>query len=349
MLPWLGQHLVRFYGPFRLFNSYLFLASVGVALATVLTWLVLPRLWERLPRDGGRVHAVDAEKSLGKPVGAGIIFMPIFVLVCLLVLPFSLCHLEILGLALLAMAVGFVDDKKRGGLSELQLGLADLGIALLGALALSRLEPVTLWLPLFKTPWVVSPWIFIPLGTALIWLTINATNCTDGVDGLSGSLATLALVFLGIILYAVVGHVEISEYLLVPHYADGADWGIMAFVLVGCLAAYLWYNANPSAVLMGDAGSRPLGFMLGVLVLAAGNPFLIIVVAFMVLVDGATGLLKVALLRFFRIGIFRSVRYPLHDHVRKELGWSNTQVLLRFMLLQTVITPILLVLLFKVR
>ena len=349
MLPWLGHHLVQFYGPFRLFNSYLFLATVGIALATALTWVTLPRLWNRLPRDGGRIHAVGAEQSLGKPVGAGLIFIPIFVLICLLVLPFSLCHLEILGLALLAMAVGFVDDKRHGGLSELQLGAADFVIAFLGALVISDLAPVTLWLPLFKEPLIVSPWIFIPLGTALIWLAINATNCTDGVDGLSGSLAALAFVFLGVILYAVVGHVEISEYLLVPHYADGADWGIMAFVLVGCLAAYLWYNANPSAVLMGDAGSRPMGFLLGVLVLAAGNPFLIVVVAFMVLVDGATGLLKVALLRFFRIGIFRNVRYPLHDHVRKELGWSNTQVLLRFMLLQTIITPILLVLLFKVR
>lgn len=349
MLPWLGHYLVEFFGPFRLLNSYLFLATMGTALAALATWVALPRLWHLLPRDGGRVHAVDAEQSVGKPVGGGLIFMTIFVLVCVLVLPFNLRQLQILGLALLAMAVGFVDDKIRGGLSELQLGAADFVIALLGALAISRLAPVTLWLPLLKTPLTLSPWVFVPLGTALIWLAINATNCTDGVDGLSGSLITLAFVFLGVILYTVVGHVDISQYLLVPHYADGADWGIMAFVLVGCLSGYLWYNANPSAVLMGDAGSRPMGFLLGVLVLAAGNPFLIVVVAFMVLVDGATGLLKVALLRFFKIGIFRNVRYPLHDHVRKELGWSNTQVLLRFVLLQTVVTPMLLVLLFKVR
>lgn len=349
MLPWLGSYLVEFYGPFRLFSSYLFLTTVGTALAGAATWYLLPRLWNRLPRDVGRAHAVAAEQSVGKPVGAGLIFMTILVIVGVLVLPFDWCRLEIFALVLVAMLVGFVDDRKRGGLSELQLGLADFVIAFLGALAISRLAPVTIWLPLYKQPLVVSPWVFIPLGTALIWLAINATNCTDGVDGLSGSLTALAFVFLGVILYAVVGHVDISEYLLVPHYADGADWGTIAFVLVGCLAGYLWHNAHPSAVLMGDAGSRPMGFLLGVLVLAAGNPFLIVVVAFMVLVDGATGLLKVALLRFFKIGIFRNVRYPLHDHVRKQLGWSNTQVLLRFVLLQAVITPILLVLLFKVR
>ena len=123
----------------------------------------------------------------------------------------------------------------------------------------------------------------------------------------------------------------------------------MAFVMSGCLAGYLWHNSYPSAVLMGDAGSRPIGLLLGILVLACGNPFLILVVAFMVLVNGATGMIKVALLRFFKIGIFRQIRYPLHDHVRHKLGWSNTQVLARFMLLQAVGTPILLVLLLKVR
>jgi phospho-N-acetylmuramoyl-pentapeptide-transferase len=92
-----------------------------------------------------------------------------------------------------------------------------------------------------------------------------------------------------------------------------------------------------------------MGFLLGVLVLACGNPFLIFVVAGVVLVNGATGLLKVALLRFFKIPIFKTVRYPLHDHVRQSKGWSNTQVLVRFMLLQAVGTPILLVLLIKIR
>jgi phospho-N-acetylmuramoyl-pentapeptide-transferase len=73
------------------------------------------------------------------------------------------------------------------------------------------------------------------------------------------------------------------------------------------------------------------------------------VVAGVVLLNGGTGLLKVALLRFLRIPIFRNVRYPLHDHVRHRLGWSNTQVMVRFVLLQAVGTPLLLILLLKLR
>jgi len=183
----------------------------------------------------------------------------------------------------------------------------------------------------------------------LIWISINATNCTDGVDGLSGSLLVLAYFYLGALLYGVVGRSDLAEYLLVPHDVLGANWGIMAFTLLGTLAAYLWFNAFPSQVLMGDAGSRPLGLMLGVLVLTTGNPFLILVVAGVVLINGGTGLVKLAVMRFFRIPFLRSVRFPLHDHCRAHLGWSSSQVLIRFVLLQAVLTPILFVILLKMR
>jgi len=218
------------------------------------------------------------------------------------------------------------------------------------------------------------------MSTVLLWFTMNATNCSDGVDGLAGSLTTLSLFYLGAFLYGVVGHVEVSKYLLVPHNPEGARWAILLFTVSGALAGYLWHNADPSRVLMGDAGSRFLGLLVGVAVLAAGNPFLIVVVAPVVLANGGTGLVKVALLRIFkRIGMdivpsarkpagdtvdgdgdgeaaqpavvraLHSIRFPLHDHCRKVLGWSNAQVLLRFILIQAFLTPILLALLVKVR
>ncbi len=318
-------------------------------LSVILTFWALPRYWGLLPKDQGRAHAVDAEVSVGKPMGAGIIFVPIFALVGLLVVPLQWPYLLIIGCALAAMLIGFLDDKTRGGWSEYALGACDLVISVIAAIAVCHLSGFEVWLPFLKTPLHIDAWLFITLGSLLIWVTINSTNATDGVDGLSGSLSAMALVFLGAILYGIVGHKDISAYLLVPHYANGPAWSMLAFAMVGCLAGYLWYNCNPSVVLMGDAGSRPIGLLMGVLVLASGNPFLILVVATVVLVNGGTGLLKVALLRFFRIPIFRSVRYPLHDHMRKNLGWSGTQVLVRFMLLQALGTPLLLMLLLKLR
>jgi phospho-N-acetylmuramoyl-pentapeptide-transferase len=349
LLSWLGQQLVDTYGPFRLLTSRVFLVTLGITIAAFVTWFLLPRLWNRLPNDRGRAFAVGAQQNVGKPVGAGIIFVPIFVVVCLLVIPIEWNFVAILACVSLAMVEGFLDDRREGGLSELRLGLIDLAVSVLGAVIICQLRTVEIWLPFVKASVFLPPLVFIPLATGLIWLTINATNCTDGVDGLSGSLSAIAFACLGAILYGIVGHVDISHYLLVPFYPDGAVWATMSFVMVGCLAGYLWYNASPSTVLMGDAGSRPVGFLLAILVLACGNPFLIFVVAGVILVNGATGLLKVALLRFFKIGIFRNVRYPLHDHVRHTLGWSNPQVLVRFALLQALGTPLLLLLLLKVR
>jgi phospho-N-acetylmuramoyl-pentapeptide-transferase len=349
MFHWLGQRFAESYGPLRLLTSYLFLAGLGTAVAAVSTFLLLPRLWHRLPRDRGRAHAVGAEQSIGKPISAGLIFIPIFMVGAFLFVPISFPISEGVALLGVAMLVGYLDDRTPGGWSEYRLGAMDLALSLLGAAAVCQLDPFRLWLPFIKTPFLLSPWWFIPGGAALIWLSINATNCTDGVDGLSGSLLGLGLGFLGGLLYGTVGHQEISRYLLLPHYPEAAQWAILAFLMVGCLAGYLWHNAYPSAVLMGDAGSRPLGLLLGLLVLVSGNPFLILVVAGVVLANGATGLLKVALLRFLKIPIFRNVRYPLHDHVRQKYGWSNTQVVVRFVLLQAIFMPILLVLLLKVR
>jgi phospho-N-acetylmuramoyl-pentapeptide-transferase len=349
MLQLLAEAYGHLFGPLRLFTSHLFLAGFAGAAGLVLTFVLLPRCWHLLPCDRGRAFAVDAEKSIGKPMGAGLVFVPIFAVIVLLVVPPSWPYLVVLGCLLISMVVGFFDDVKDGGWSEYSLGAVDLVISVIAAAAVSGLASFELWLPLVKDPVAVAPWLFISGGAVLIWVTINSTNASDGVDGLSGSLSGIGLVFLGAILYAIVGHQQIAAHLLVPHYPQASNWSMFAFAMVGCLAGYLWYNCSPSAVLMGDAGSRPVGLLLGVLVLASGNPFLVIVVAGVVLVNGGTGLLKVALLRFFRIPIFRDVRYPLHDHVRHRLGWSNTQVMVRFMLLQAAGTPLLLMLLLKLR
>ena len=347
MLPYLAEILGPLFGPARLFGSMLFLIGFGSALCCVLTFMALPRLWYRLPTDQGRAFAVDADKSVGKPVSAGLIFVPIFVICTLIVSPLS-WSIILVGICMIGLTVfGFYDA--RLGFSEAALGFIDLIFSILGAVAVCELANFTIWLPFVTSTFEVPAYLFIIAGAIVIWVSINATNCTDGVDGLSGSLSALALVSLGGFLYGVLGHEEISNYLLVPHYANGSTWSLLAFLMVGSLSAYLWFNSFPSRVLMGDAGSRPIGFLIGVLVLTTGNPFLLIVVAGVLLANGATGLLKLGLARFFDIRIFRDIRYPLHDHMRHNLGWSTTQVLMRFMILQAILTPTILVLLIKIR
>ncbi|CAN5872071.1 phospho-N-acetylmuramoyl-pentapeptide-transferase [soil metagenome] len=348
MLSWIHSTLGQAWGPLRLFDSFFFLAAIGFATSALATWLALPRLWSRLPTDRGRAFAVNAELSVGKPVSAGLIFVSIFALACLIFVPFGARCLLTLPLMLGAMLVGYFDDR-RGGFSEYQLAVMDLAIAVGAAMVISGFEPTTIWLPIWKGTLTLGPWLSIPLATGLIWLSINATNCSDGVDGVSGSLTGTAILLLGGLLYAVLGNEVVAGHLNVPFTREGASWAIMAFLMVGCVAGYLWYNAAPSQVLMGDAGSRPLGLLIGMLVVATNNPLFLLLVGSVILMNGATGLVKVALLRFFGLKILSGIRFPLHDHCRKELGWSNTQVLVRFMLVHLGLSALLVILALKVR
>ena len=348
MLSAIHSTLGYAWGPLRLFESFFFLAGIGFALCALTTWILLPRLWSRLPTDRGRAFAVNAEMSVGKPISAGLIFVSIFCAACLIFVPFGARCLLTLPLMLAAMLVGYFDDR-RGGFSEYQLAVMDAAIAVGAAMVIYGFEPVALWLPIWKGTLILGPWLSIPLASGIIWLSINATNCSDGVDGVSGSLTGTAILLLGGLLYAVLGNEVVAGHLNVPFTREGANWAIMAFLMVGCVAGYLWYNAAPSLVLMGDAGSRPLGLLIGMLVVATNNPLFLLLVGSVILMNGATGLVKVALLRFFGLKILAGIRFPLHDHCRKELGWSNTQVLVRFMLVHLGLSALLVILALKVR
>ena len=365
MLHVLSKWLEGWFGPFRLLGSYLVLIGLGTFGSALLTWILLEKqaFFRFVPRDRGKKLVDDGLASKGKPTGVGLLLMLITLPVLALVMPPSLKVWEVIGCLAVAMWTGFLDDSAHMPWGEFKKGMLDLAICAACSVALCQCEPVRMWMPLVKGDFLVSPWLFIPISSAVLWFAINATNCSDGVDGLAGTLSMLSLLYLGGLLYGVVGHKEISAYLLVTHNPEGATWALLVFTFVGTLAAYLWFNAEPSQMLMGDAGSRPLGLIMGVAVIAAGNPFLILVAAPIILVNGGTGLIKLALLRICKrlgfetavetasppVKLLHQVRFPLHDHCRKRLNWSNAQVLMRFSLLQAMLIPLLLVLLIKLR
>ncbi len=349
MLYLLGQFFEPYFGPFRLFKSHLLLSGLGLSAGFFLTLFLLPKFYKLLPSDRGRQFAAESHAAIGKPTGSGSVFISIFIILALLVTPLDWKIFLLLAITFLNMISGFLDDKSITAWGEYKKGVIDLLLAVASAMILCGCSDITVWLPFTKVMFTLSPFIFVPLATILIWASINATNCSDGVDGLSGTLVLIALISLGGFLYFIVGHQLISNYLLVPHYHDAAKYSIMTLTLAGTLAGYLWHNANPSHVLMGDAGSRAIGFFIGIIVIKTGNPFIILIVASVLLINGGTGLIKVALLRFFKISIFKTIRFPLHDHFRINKKWSNTQVLIRFTLIQIIIIIVLLALIIKIR
>jgi phospho-N-acetylmuramoyl-pentapeptide-transferase len=373
MLFWFGQEMLIVWGPFRLFNSHLMLLALGILLAGLLVWSRLPRIWGRLPGDRGKILAADGGKvSAGKPTGAGWLMAWLMLPVILLVMPMDRWQAGVLACLYLAMWFGYLDDKSELPWGEWRKGALDLLVAVVAACCLCKCRDVTMWLPIDKTVVLVPVWIYVPMAAGLLWFTMNATNCSDGVDGLAGTLTLLSLFALAALLYGVIGYRPLANYLNLPHNPQGASWAILVATVAGGLAGYLWHNAEPSRVLMGDAGSRMLGILVGVAVLVAGNPFLIFVVSPVVLVNGGTGLLKLVLLRLLRrigfdvtapersvpdrtaaqhpvVRALHTIRFPLHDHCRKNMKWSNAQVLMRFVLIQAFLTPLLFVLLIKVR
>lgn len=352
MLFFLSENLQKFFGPFRLLGSHAVLIGVALVLGFFATVFFLPRFYAFLPKDRGREFTVNPEVALGKPTGSGIVFISFFViLVFLLIIP-TVSQVATLILTWLSMLAGFLDDKAKKPWGEYFKGFLDLVIAVLASLALYFFYfngQVQFWIPFVSNLFSVHPTLFFPVAIILIWTSINTTNCSDGVDGLSGTLVFMALFALGAIFYFVLGHIRVAEYLLVPHIPNGASWAVIVFSLAGVLLGYIWHNAPPSSVLMGDAGSRALGFFIAMLVLVSKNPFLILMSSTILLINGGAGLLKVFLMRFFHISFFKNIRFPLHDHMRKNYNWSSSQVLLKFIILQFICMLILFGIMFKIR
>ncbi len=356
MIFYLGGVLSNFFGPARLLQSYTVLISLALYVGFFLIRYTLPYFYNFLPHDRGREFAQNSEAAKGKPTGAGVVWISAFVIISLIFVPLDWLKCSILILTWIMMLTGYLDDHSVSSWGEYRKALLDLVCAVLASVLLCFYlihaaddGKIRFWIPFVTREVVVSPVLFVLISTVMIWASINTTNCTDGVDGLSSTLVLVALITLGVIFYFILGHKDISAYLLVPHIEDGAGWAVMTFALAGVLMGYLWHNAFPSHVLMGDAGSRALGFYIGFCVMVTRNPFLIIATSSLIFVNGGLGLVKVALLRFFHISIFKNVRFPLHDHMRKNHGWSPTQVLIKFLIIQILITVATLGLFFKIR
>ncbi len=297
------------------------IAFIGVLTAFGATCLLLSKCSGLLPKDQGRDFAVEGKKSAGKPRGAGIIFVLVFAVAMLLFADLSLELCIYLMLVVIEMLTGFFDDTADKPWGELKKGILDLIVAV--AVALTYLQYNGSTIRFAGKELVLHPVLFVICAVVLVWASINVTNCADGVDGLSGTLVIITLA---------------TIYVIDNIRAAGSEFSFPILLFIVCILGYLWYNATPSRLLMGDAGSRAMGVFISIAVLKSGSPFLYIPAAFVLIMDGGLGLVKISLIRVFKIHILKNTLTPLHDHVRKKLGWSNTQTVFRFAIIQIVIS-----------
>lgn len=298
------------------------LALAGIVCAFAATVFATARLADLLPRDGGREFAHDGKLSAGKPRGAGIIFVLAFAVAAFLFAPMKAELAIYLILIIICMMTGFLDDSSKKSWGEYKKGFLDLCVAALTAMTFLKYNPNTIELALFHVQVTIPPALFAVLIVILVWGSVNVTNCSDGVDGLSGTLTIITIMTI----YAAARILD-----------KGQDFSFLILLFAVCILGYLWYNATPSRLMMGDAGSRAMGLFISIAVLKTGSPLLYIPAALVLILDGGLGLVKVALLRFLKIRILKNTRTPLHDHVRKIWGWSNTQTVFRFAIIQIIL------------
>lgn len=303
--------------------NYGILTFIGTMLAFAATCVLLHKAKAFLPQDQGREFAHDGKLSAGKPRGAGFIFILVFAVGYLLFGRLNIERLIYVVLVIACMLTGYLDDCAKNPWGEYKKGLLDLLLSVMMAVTYINFNGTQLTIQSIGFSAELHPVLFGILIVILVWASINVTNCADGVDGLSG---TLTIITLGTI------------YFMIEMQGGDANFSYSILLFIVCILGYLWYNATPSRMLMGDAGSRAMGIFIAIAILKTENPVMYIPAAFVLIMDGGLGLVKVALLRFLKIRIFSNTRLPLHDHVRKNLGWSNTQTVFRFSIIQIIIS-----------
>jgi len=301
---------------------------ISAVAAFVISLTAYKYLSKYLPHDMGREFAVNGQLSKGKPRGAGIILVIIFILTAVISVPFSWELLIYFGLVAASMLSGFLDDRSAKSWSEYIKAVIDFGIAAAASAVYVIYNPESTGIQIFDNFIILPDILFIALMTILIWASINVTNCADGVDGLCGSLSAVSLVTFYIIL-VYPANIQNSQD---PSYAHAV------LLMIACIFGYLWFNISPSKLLMGDAGSRAVGFFIAIAAVKSNSALLYVLIAFVLLADGGLGLIKISLLRFFKIHIFKKTRMPLHDFFRQDKKWSDPQVVYRFTAVQVLIS-----------
>jgi phospho-N-acetylmuramoyl-pentapeptide-transferase len=242
--------------------------------------------------------------------------------------------------------IGFADDyakvtkqNTKGVSGRVRMGLGLL-IAALAAFSAASFHPDPLTnqlaLPLFKDALVNLGWFFVPFGMIVIVGAANAVNLTDGLDGLAIMPVMIAAATLGAIAY-VVGNFNFTEYLGVHFVPGTGELLIFTAALVGGGLGFLWYNAPPAAVFMGDTGSLALGGALGAIAVCTKHEIVLAIVGGLFVVEALSVIIQVAY--FKRTGRRVFLMAPIHHHFEKK-GWAEPQIVIRFWIISLILALI---------
>ncbi len=350
MLLYLTEYLARFHSGFHVFQ-YLTLRGILAAItALAIALLVGPRMITQLTRYqiGQRVRTDGPQSHLqksGTPTMGGGLILVAMVLGTLLWADLSNRFVWILAVTTLVFgAIGFYDDYLKlvvgnsKGLAArykyLAQSVAALGCALvLHALHQSPAES-QLYVPFFKTVAVPMSTVgFVAYAYFVIVGTSNAVNLTDGLDGLAIMPAVMVAGALGVFAY-VTGNVKFATYLQIPYIPGVGEALIFCATLVGSGLGFLWFNAYPAEVFMGDVGALAIGAALGTAAVMVRQEIVLFVMGGVFVMETVSVMLQVASFKLRGKRIFRMA--PLHHHFELK-GWAEPKVIVRFWIISVVL------------
>ena len=235
--------------------------------------------------------------------------------------------------------IGWLDDYDKvkkahhAGLSgKTRLALEFL-IAGIATWLIVRSGSTNLYVPFKQGPLMDLGWFYIAFGAFVIVAFGNAVNLTDGLDGLATMPVVIAAIAFLLISY-LVGNARFANYLGIPHILGVGDLTVLLLAVVGACLAFLWFNAPPAAVFMGDTGSLALGGALGAVAVATHHEFVLVIIGGLFVVEALSVVIQVAVYK--RTGKRVFLMAPIHHHF-EHLGWSEPTVVIRFWIISFVL------------
>ncbi|MCL2800747.1 MAG: phospho-N-acetylmuramoyl-pentapeptide-transferase [Treponema sp.] len=338
------EQLYSIFTPFRVFG-YLTFRSAFAALTTLLICFIFGskiieylkrlKIGQSIRQDGPATHLMKS----GTPTMGGILIIMSVVIAMLFWGNLKNPAVWItLSAFVLFGAIGFIDDylkvKKHNseGLPAWAKLIGQFAVAITIVLVIyfSGGEEITaLYIPFFKEPVLDMGWWWIPFAVLLVVGESNAVNFSDGLDGLLAGLLIIVFLTLAALTY-ISGRFDFSTYLGIPHIPEAAELTVFCLAAAGACVGFLWFNAHPAEVFMGDVGSLSLGGVIAVISLITKKEILILVIGGVFVLEIASVIIQVASYKLRKKRVFKMA--PLHHHY-ELMGWSETKTVIRFWIL----------------
>ncbi len=336
----------------HVFESLVFRALFAGVTALILGFLIAPKLFSKLrllkasqslrtKEEVGALADLHASKSQTPTMGGLMVTISATVSVLLWARPnvyVYTCLLVYLGLT----CIGFLDDylkvtkKNSAGLPGRQklfgqVLLASIVLMLLAAFPESSADLCELWVPFYgKALWLQLPlFLVIPFFFVILVGSSNAVNLTDGVDGLAIGCTITTMIALAIMSF-VAGVPKAAAACSVSHVPGTGELAVVCCAVLGASIVFLWYNAHPAEVFMGDTGSLALGGLIGTIAFMIHQPFALVIIGGVFVMEAGSVILQVGSYKLRKKRIFKMS--PIHHHF-ELLGWHENRVVVRFWIL----------------